>query len=163
MNGMRLNNFVAAGVLAAAVAFGGAPLAKAEVTPETYGALVTAGVDTRDVKLIEVEGILIVRGRVPNRASIDQASSTLRSLGFARVANLLKVSGRPDDEQIRRNVERALVNSPSLDGCKFRINTQSGVVKLDGTVRDELQKDVATDIAREVEGVTEVVNALQDR
>jgi osmotically-inducible protein OsmY len=105
--------------------------------------------------------VTIVRGKVPDRASVDQAADILQAAGYRRIANLLTVSSRPDDDTLRRTVERQLLRTRSLDGCRFRVSLQGGVVHLQGTVRRDLQRDLAVDLAKSVEGVREVVSSLQ--
>lgn len=162
--GMNANNFsrrIRSAALAAALTLGvAAGSAHADTsTPEQL--LASCGIDTSRVRVASAEGIVIVKGKVPDRESIRQATEILRSAGYARVANLLVVSSRPDDEVLQRNVERQLLRTRSLDGCHFRVITRAGVVTLQGTVRQDLQKDVATDLVKNVDGVREVVNSLE--
>lgn len=160
---MKLNNFLGAALVTAALGFTFPTAANAEILPSLYSTLATQGIDTTRIQIVEVEGIVIVRGRVADRSEIARTSSVLQQQGFVRVANLLQVSRQPDDERIRLLVERALTDSPALDGCKFRVSTSKGVVTIGGTVREELQKEFVTDITENVDGVKSVVNVLQDR
>jgi osmotically-inducible protein OsmY len=168
---MRPNNFLAAALIAttflvgpsSAQAAAAAAAAVRAASDPRVAALEAGGIDTSRLQLIDVEGIVIVRGKVPNRASIEQTTQILRGLGCTRVGNVLQVSARPADEEIRRAVERALTQSPSLDGCRFKVASNNGVVTVGGTVRDEMQKEVATDIVENVDGVRSVVNAMEGR
>ena len=44
----------------------------------------------------------------------------------------------------------------SLDGCHFRVTSDKGVVKVSGRVTHELQKDVALQVVRSIDGVQSV-------
>lgn len=129
-------------------------------TPDIMTALENAGVYVHQPSVVQAEGITIVKGKVANRSAVERASIVLRSLGLGRVANLLQVPVVPEDDQIRRTVEMNLTTARSLDGCRFNVTTQRGVVKLEGTVRDPLQRDIAVALVREVTGVRQVVNDL---
>ncbi|MHB0968802.1 MAG: BON domain-containing protein [Thermoanaerobaculia bacterium] len=124
-------------------------------------ALVRSGADVRGIVVIQIEDIIILRGTVPTRADLDSVRTAVDSCKGCRIANLVGIAARPDDEAIERRVERALALAPSLEGCKFAlVQSQSGAVRIEGTVRREIQKDVARSIVREVEGVREVVAQL---
>ena len=134
---------------------------RAAATDPPEALLANCGIDTSHVQITAAEGILFVRGTVPRRDAIEETSVILHESGYERVANLLSVATPPDDDTIRRSVERELVRTRALDGCRFRISALRGVVVLRGTVRRPLQRDLAVDRARSVKGVTEVVNALE--
>lgn len=124
-------------------------------------ALIRSGADVRGVAVIQIEDIIIIRGTVPTRADLDSVGAAVASCTGCRIANLVGIAARPDDEAIERQVERALSLAPSLEGCRFAlVQSQSGAVRIVGTVRREIQKDVARSIVREVEGVREVVAQL---
>lgn len=126
-----------------------------------HSALLRSGADVRHVTVIQVEDIFIVRGTVPTRADLDGVRAAVDSCKGCRIANLVGITARPDDAAIERQVERALALAPSLEGCRFElVESQSGTVRIEGTVRREIQKDAARSIVREVEGVREVVAAL---
>src|SRR5687767_10723390 len=109
-----------------------------------------AGLHVHDLKVIQIEGIVILRGKVNDTASYQRLGQTVRNLGHARVANLVHVEPLPDDKAIERATERALSLSRTLEGCNFTtVKSEDGVVTLHGTVRYELQKDAAAQIARE--------------
>ena len=119
------------------------------------------GVDTSDVDFVTSDGILFVRGTVPNRDSILQTSLALEGAGIGHFVNLLQVESRPSDEEVRLAVERALTRSRSLDGCRFSIQSVDGNVELRGKVHSDLQRDLASDIAQAVRGVRTVSTQLE--
>ena len=115
------------------------------------------GIDLGSILVIQAEGILILRGQTTSVAKAEQAVATVKSLGYRRIANLIRIDPAPDDVQIQRTAERALSISRSLEGCRFtRVRSDSGIVTLHGQVRHESQKDAARAIIRTVEGVRDV-------
>jgi osmotically-inducible protein OsmY len=120
-----------------------------------------AGLNVEALRAVEVGGIVVLRGRTGDRAVAEQAGTVARSFGYQRVANLIQVIERPDDEAIRRMAERQLGLRRSLDGCKFLVASNGGIVRLGGQVQYELQKDVAISVVRQIDGVREVKSDLQ--
>ena len=49
----------------------------------------------------------------------------------------------------------------SVKALKIDVDTQAGVVTLTGTVRSEAERQRAVALARETEGVTQVIDRLQ--
>lgn len=75
----------------------------------------------------------------------------------------MRVVPPPDDTAIERLAERELTRHRSLDGCSFRIDSDRGVVRVAGTVRNDQQKDYAIELLRGINGVREVHSDLQRR
>ena len=122
---------------------------------------VTAGVVVEGLRAVEVGGIVVLRGWTADKRVAEQASAVAQSLGFARVANLIQVADVPDDAQIMRTAERRLAVHRGLDGTQIVVDSTNGVVRLSGKVSSEVQKDVAVNLVRKIEGVRAVQMALQ--
>lgn len=147
--------FIAALATACLLTF--APAASAATTGQTIRAgLTNSGLYVTNLSVTDVDGIVIIRGRVSDAETFRAVTRYVRSLGHTRVANLLRVTPFPDDRVIERAAERQLGLSRSLEGCKLVVNSDSGVVILQGTVQNDLQRDVAIDIVRKIEGVRDV-------
>jgi osmotically-inducible protein OsmY len=116
------------------------------------------GID--DMLVVEVGGIVVIRGRVVAQAEAETASRVARELGYTRVANLVRVVEPIDDKRIERMAERELMIHRSLDGCTISVDSEGGVVRLVGSVRHELQKDVAISLIRNIDGVRAVRSEL---
>jgi osmotically-inducible protein OsmY len=114
-----------------------------------------------DLLVVEVGGIVVIRGRVTDRVQAEAAGKVAQELGYTRVANLVQVVEPIDDQRIERMAERELMIHRSLDGCTFAVTSSAGVVKLAGTVRHELQKDVAISLIRNINGVRAVKSELK--
>ena len=119
-------------------------------------AFVQACANVDDLKAVEVGGIVILRGRTDDRAAAEHATAIAQGLGYQRVANLIQVMEPADDSAIERIAERRLGQNRGLDGCQIYVDSDKGVLKLAGTVRYELQKDVAVQLVRNIEGVKSV-------
>jgi osmotically-inducible protein OsmY len=107
------------------------------------------------LQVYEISGIVIIRGKVANQAQAEEVGRVAQSLGYARVANLVQVVENRDVE-IARRAERELTVNRSLDGCKFRVTSDQGIVRVAGEVKHELQKDVAMQVLRNIDGVRSV-------
>ena len=87
----------------------------------------------------------------------------LQSFGYSRVANLIEVITAPDDAAIARLAERRLSMAAALDGCKLRVDSKKGVVTLAGRIHSDLQRQLAVDLIRDMDGVSAVKDNLQTR
>jgi osmotically-inducible protein OsmY len=120
-----------------------------------------AGLRVAGLQAVEVGGVVVLRGKADDVASAAAAGTLAQSLGYPRVANLIQLVEPPDDQAIERFAERELGLRRALDGCQFRIDSNHGVVHLAGKVQYELQKDVAINVVRQIDGVREVRADLQ--
>jgi osmotically-inducible protein OsmY len=160
---MRANNLKTRAA-AVVIAFSLSAIPAFAVQPSAHDVtsqLVTAGVTVDGLRAVEVGGIVVLRGRTADRAAAEQASTTAQSLGYARVANLIQVFQAPDDARIERAVERTLSVHRGLDGSQIAVDSTNGIVRLTGKVYSELQKDMAVNLVRTVDGVRSVQASLQ--
>lgn len=119
------------------------------------------GLSTVDrLQVTEVGGIVVMRGRVAARANAEEASQMAKDLGYSRVANLIQVVEPIDDRRIERTAEREIAIHRSLDGCKLSVDSDKGIVRINGIVSHELQKDVVISLIRNIDGVREVRTEL---
>jgi osmotically-inducible protein OsmY len=66
-----------------------------------------------------------------------------------------------DDTTTTTRVKTALLNDPAVGGLRIDVGTFKGVVTLSGRVKSEAEKTQAVTLARRIDGVTEVKDALQ--
>ena len=66
-----------------------------------------------------------------------------------------------DDTTITTRVKTSMLNDPAVGGMKIDVDTYKGVVTLSGRVKSQAEHDQALALARQVDGVTEVKDALQ--
>ena len=127
-------------------------------TPQTTDLTTTfrdAGAVVDRLQVYEIAGIVIIRGRAADKAEAEILNQYAQTLGYARVANLIQIV-KHEDELLARKAERELSVHRSLDGCQFRVTSTKGVVKVSGRVSHELQKDVALQVLRSIDGVQSV-------
>lgn len=113
---------------------------------------INAGASIDRLQVYEIAGIVIIRGRAINQAQAEEIGRLVQSAGHDRVANLVQIIENHDAE-IARAAEVELSVNRSLDGCKFRVTSQHGVIRVAGEVKHELQKDVAMQVLRNIDGV----------
>jgi osmotically-inducible protein OsmY len=118
-------------------------------------ALQKANLPIAELSVKSVGGIVVLRGS-SDPTTATKAAEVVRSLGAVRVANLISPTSARDDEEIRRDAERHLASSRSLDGCSLRVSCANGVIRVSGTVQQELQKDAARNLLRRVPGVRQI-------
>jgi osmotically-inducible protein OsmY len=121
----------------------------------------SSGVDIADLEVYQINGIVLIRGTSSDRVKAENAGIVAKNLGYPRVANLIGLVGTTTDVDIVRFAESRLVGLRTLEGCKFYIDSVNGVVSVGGSVYKELQKDVAVDLLRKIDGVKEVHSTLK--
>jgi osmotically-inducible protein OsmY len=114
-----------------------------------------AGAAVDNLQVYELSGIVVIRGRTADKAQAEDVARIARTLGYTRVANLVQIAVDNDD-RITRAAEVELTVHRALDGCQFRVNSSKGIVRLVGRVRHELQKDVALQVLRQIDGVRSI-------
>jgi osmotically-inducible protein OsmY len=141
-----------AALLLVAIPAGADSASTVDLTSQFQG----SGLDVDGLRAVEVGGIVVLRGRTTDAAVAQRAGVLAQSLGYARVANLIQVVPPPDDAAIERVAERQLAMRRSLDGCSFHLDSHGGVLTVAGKVTHELQKDIAVNVLRNIDGVRSV-------
>ena len=132
------------------------PVGANAAEPAELAANALADLPVYDLRLIPIEGILIVRGKVRDAETFLIVERRLNEIGFDRIANLMRIVPLPNDAIIERAAERRLSIARGLTGAKLRVRADQGVVTIDGTVENDAQKNAAADLVRNIEGVREV-------
>ena len=65
-----------------------------------------------------------------------------------------------EDSVLTVKVKTAMLQQKGLEGFSIHVNSYKGVVQLSGFVDTDVNKELAGQIARSVDGVSEVVNNL---
>jgi osmotically-inducible protein OsmY len=118
-----------------------------------------AGATVDRLQVYEIAGVVLIRGRVADKVQAEEVGRLAQSLGYSRVANLVQVTENRDVE-ITRRAEIELTVNRSLDGCKFLVTSDQGRVRVAGVVKHELQKDVAAQVLKNVDGIRSIEFAL---
>lgn len=121
-----------------------------------------AGLKITNLRAFEVGGVVLLRGVAADRETAEEVGRMATTLGYLRVANLVRVAPPTDDIAIERLAERELAVRP-LDGCTFHVDSRDGVVYVKGQVVSELQKDMAIELLRNIDGVKSVHAELLQR
>ena len=157
-----MRSTIKAAVLTAAVLFAITPAATA-ATPRATNltdSFRAAAAGVEQLQVYEISGIVVIRGRTTDKAQAEQLNQYAQSLGYARVANLIQTVKNTDDAALTRKAEVELSLHRALDGCQFTVSSDNGNVTVAGRVRHELQKDVAVQVLRGIDGVRSVELSL---
>ncbi len=122
---------------------------------------------SRWISVEVIDGDVLLTGYLPRRDQIERAIQICRDTkGVRSVRSEIKL-GAPkakrliSDTTITTNVKRKLFNDKEVSGFTVHVETVDGKVYLQGIVDNELQRQRAATLAKEVEGVTSVVNLLR--
>jgi hyperosmotically inducible protein len=115
------------------------------------------------------KGEVMLSGFADNQAQIDRQVALAKAVqGVQSVDNKLMVKngtttagGVLDDSVITVKVKTALMSDSQTKGNEVAVTTQKGVVQLSGFVDSAADQERATRVARNVEGVQNVLNVTQ--
>jgi len=65
-----------------------------------------------------------------------------------------------EDSVLTAKVKTALIQQQGLQGFEINVTTHNGIVQLSGFVDTDVQKELAGQIARNVDGVVQLVNNI---
>jgi osmotically-inducible protein OsmY len=65
-----------------------------------------------------------------------------------------------EDSVLTAKVKTALIQQQGLQGFDINVTTHNGIVQLSGFVDTDVQKELAAQIARNVDGVAQLVNNI---
>jgi hyperosmotically inducible protein len=118
-----------------------------------------------DIKIESKDGAVTLTGNVSEEYHKSLAQETVAGLpGVKSVDNRLAVKGeRPaenSDGWIMTKVKTTLLFHRSVSGFKTEVNVKDGIVTLQGEATSQAQKDLATEYAKDVDGVKDVKNEM---
>lgn len=126
-----------------------------------------------NIEVSATQGVVTLKGQAKD-ADAKQLAGSLASNtdGVTEVNNLISISARDtqaikeqseaqansvreefSDVWITSKVKSSLIYSRTLDGLNIKVETKSGVVRLDGVVANYAEKELAVEIARNIRGV----------
>jgi osmotically-inducible protein OsmY len=111
------------------------------------------------------DSVVTLTGTVPEWSHRSLAEETVAGLpGVIRVENKLEVKGgqpaETSDVWIGMKVKNALMFHRNVSGLKTEVDVKDKVVTLRGQASSEAQKELTTEYARDVEGVSSVKNDM---
>ena len=104
------------------------------------------------------EGIVTLSGTVDNLLAKERATKIAESVkGVRSIVNNINVQTvARSDEEIRKDVESALLMDPAADSYEVKTAVSGGVVTLSGVVQSFQEQSLAMQLARQVRGVKDV-------
>ena len=126
-------------------------------------------VSSLDIKVETRKAEVMLSGFAENQAQIDRSIFVSKNiLGVKAVVNKLilkegkqSVGNKIDDTLITANVKTAMLKDPLMKSMEISVVTRKGVAQLSGFVDSDRQLQHAIDVAKGVEGVTDVVNSMR--
>jgi hyperosmotically inducible protein len=116
------------------------------------------------IRIESTDGIVTLTGTVSEESHKGLAEDTVKNLpGVVSVDNRLEVKlpnpAARSDQWIGAKVKLALLLHRSVSG-KTQVFVKDGVVTLKGTAANQAQRELATEYARDVDGVKNVINEM---
>ena len=81
--------------------------------------------------------------------------------GVLGIANLIRVSARPQVPAIKEKIQQALRRSAELDASHVTVRAEGGTVVLGGKVHAWYERDLAEQAAWSAPGVTDVEDRIE--
>jgi len=108
------------------------------------------------------QGIVTLSGSVDNLLAKERALEIAETLrGVRAVVNQIEVKpGARTDEEVRKDVERALVMDPAADSYEVKTEVSGGVATLTGTVQSWQEKRLSGEVAKGVKGLKDIKNEI---
>jgi osmotically-inducible protein OsmY len=132
------------------------PLAASSQTTvvDLTAAFIKNGVVIEGLAVSQISDIVLIRGKTNDRTKAEEASRIATTLGYRRVANLIVITDDVTaDAAIVYTGQRRLELEPALEGCRFHVDSNRGVIRLTGRVRRDAQGDLAIAILSRIDGV----------
>ncbi|MGD9300735.1 MAG: BON domain-containing protein [Desulfobacterales bacterium] len=114
------------------------------------------------IDVTTLTGVVTLSGRVPNLLSSERAVRIAESIkGVRAVVNTLQVvPPLRSDQNIRRDIEDALLADPAADSYEIRVMVENGIATLTGTVESRAEKQLAGRVAKAVRGLKQLNNDI---
>ncbi len=124
------------------------------------------GLESLDIKVETRKGVVQLSGFVDSKNQMDRAMAVAQGVdGVSNVDNKIRIKAKDtsvgakiDDSVITTKVKAALISDPIIKNFDIGVVTRDGEVQLSGFVEDQTQVDRAIEVAREVEGVKNVLD-----
>ncbi|MFH2043675.1 MAG: BON domain-containing protein [Pseudomonadota bacterium] len=118
-----------------------------------------------DIKIQSVDGVVGLTGTVSEESHKSLAQDTVASLpGVKSVDNSLEVKdegpAEKSDAWITMKLKTMLLFHRNVSAMT-EVNTEGGIVTLQGEASNQAQKDLTTEYARDVDGVKDVKNEMK--
>ncbi len=141
---------------------GSAERTDADLTAAVLGALRwDAAIPAGKVDVTVSQGWVRLKGEVDHGFQKRDALRTIcRLSGVKGITNLLTVKPQPTPQDLKSQIERALVRNAQTDAKYITVEVQGSEVILRGTISSYAEKKAAEETASSASGVTEVDNRI---
>src|SRR5947209_13375888 len=120
-----------------------------------------AGIPTDKIDVTVSHGWVTLKGEVDYYFQKRDAEHAIERLSGVRgVTNLLTVKPQPAPQDLKSQIEKALVRNAQMDASRITVDVQGSKVILRGTVSSYAEKKAAEETAWSAQGVTEVDNRI---
>jgi osmotically-inducible protein OsmY len=120
-----------------------------------------AGIPTDKIDVTVSHGWVTLKGEVEYYFQKREAEHAVERLSGVRgVTNLLTVKPQPTPQDLKSQIEKALVRNAETDARRIAVDVQGSKVILRGTVSAYAEKKAAEETAWSAPGVTEVDNRI---
>jgi osmotically-inducible protein OsmY len=120
-----------------------------------------AGIPTDKIDITVSHGWVTLKGEVDYYFQKREAEHAVERLSGVRgVTNLLTVKPQPTPQDLKSQIEQALVRNAETDARRITVDVQGSKVILRGTVSAYAEKKAAEETAWSAPGVTEVDNRI---
>lgn len=118
-----------------------------------------------DIKVQSSDGVVTLTGSVSEDAHKSLAGETVANLPEVKsIDNQLEVKGgqaaEMSDAWILTKVKTTLLFHRSVSGIKTEVDVKDGIVTLRGEAGNQAQKELATEYAKDIDGVKDVRNEM---
>jgi hyperosmotically inducible protein len=130
--------------------------------------LSTEDIKSYDIKVTANKGIVMLSGFVDSQAQVNHGINVASAVeGVKSIDNKLSlkegkqtIGNKVDDSVITTGVKSALLGDTTMKSLDVSVTTRKGEVELSGFVDNDIQLARAMDVAKGVDGVTQVVNHM---
>lgn len=134
--------------------------------------LFNRNVRSSDTDVYVEEGIVTLRGEAESATQKDLITEYVKNVkGIESVRNEMTIAATPkeprqatqekiDDASITAQVKTALLTHRSTSDLDPKVKTKDGVVTLGGKASDSTEKDLVTNLVRDIRGVSNVINNM---
>jgi osmotically-inducible protein OsmY len=114
-----------------------------------------------DINVVVSKGWVTLKGEVEWNYQKEDAERIVRRLwGVKGVTNLLTVKAKPTSQEIKDQIEKALVRDAQTDARRISVEVDGNKVTLKGTVRSWAEREEAERVAWTAPGITRVDNQI---
>jgi osmotically-inducible protein OsmY len=120
-----------------------------------------AGIPTDKIDITVSQGWMTLKGEVNHFFQKRDAERAIERLSGVRgISNLLTVKPQPAPQDLKSQIQKALVRNAQTDASRITVEVQGSEVILRGTVSSYAEKKAAEETACSAPGVTNVDNHI---